>query len=238
MKSLPLISLFCLLLAVFSCTQHTQQTSLQSHNNDSLAEYPDSIAENPCILQADTCLSQTDTLATQQSDAISIKNDHLAKYRDTIVGNFSGSQIDTLISEPIGSMDDEGYYRHWKVFAKNGSVDEVLIDNTIYISFVSEGDLDGDGADEWGYIPELEVGAWWSYKVYTYKNKKGRYLIEPFTIWCYHLFKVGDDTPSTSVDDLVRKHSSKSVRIRYSDIRIDDDLPGWVLVDTIVPIIR
>lgn len=237
MKSLPLISLFCLLLAVFSCTQHTQHTSSQSHNNDSLAEYPDSFAENPCILQADTCLSQTDTLVTQQSDAISIKNDHLAEYRDTIVGNFSGTQIDTLISEPIGSMDDEGYYRNWKVFAKNGSVDDVLIDNTIYISFVSEGDLNGDGADEWGYRTYWDIGYWRSYCVYTYKNKKGRYLIKPFSIWLMHILSFEEgQLPLTCNDDLVQKYSSRSVRIKFSDIR--DDGANFCLVDTIVPIIR
>ncbi len=80
--------------------------------------------------------------------------DHLAQYRDTIVGNFSGSKIDTLICEPLDSITDptyQGFHYHWRVYAKNGSVDDVLIDNTIRINFVKEGYLDGVGGAEWGY---------------------------------------------------------------------------------------
>lgn len=96
--------------------------------------------------------------------------DHLAGYRDTIVGNFSGSQIDTLICEPLDSISDpsyQGFHYLWRVFAKNGSVDDLEINNTIGIHFVKEGDLNGDGADEWGYVTECETSNWMMYNVYT-----------------------------------------------------------------------
>lgn len=166
--------------------------------------------------------------------------DHLAQYRDTLVGNFNGSQIDTLICEPLDSVSDpsyRGFHYLWRVFAKNGSVDDIEIGNTIGIHFVKEGDLDGDGADEWGYVTEWETSNWMMYKVYTYKNKKAMFLYEPLSIYIPHLDPADNDFVTTSKDSLASKSSKPGfVNVKFSDVRNDGE--DFLIIDTIVPLLN
>lgn len=195
MKSLPFITILCLLLTAFSC-------------------------------------SQNKTVQPQTAD-------HLAKYRDTIVGNFSGSQIDTLISEPLDSISDpnyKGFHYLWHVYAKNGSVDELVIDNTIAVKFVKEGDLDGDGAEEWGYKTDWETSNWMMYHVYTYKYGKAQYLYEPTSIWDIHLDPDNHCGIYTKLEDIVSSYSRDSIKVKFSDVRNDGE--DFLLIDTIMPILR
>ena len=84
----------------------------------------------------------------------------LAQYRETLIGKFDGLHINTLIAEPFGDRAKSigpndiyaGEFYNWRVYPKNGTVKELKIeDSTIGIKFVEEGDLDGDGQDEWGF---------------------------------------------------------------------------------------
>lgn len=195
MKSLPFLTILCLLLTAFSCSQNK---------------------------------------GVQPQPA-----DHLAKYRDTIVGNFSGSQIDTLISEPLDSISDpnyEGFHYHWRVYAKNGSVDDVEIFNTIRVKFVNEGDLNGDGADEWGYKTDWETSTWMKYHVYTYKDGKAQYLYEPTTIWDIHLDPDNHRGIYIRLEDIVSAYSPDSIKVKFSDVRNNGD--DFLLIDTIMPNLR
>lgn len=161
--------------------------------------------------------------------------DHLAQYRDSIVGNFCGSQIDTLICEPLDSISDptyQGFHYRWRVFAKNGSVKYLELDNTIGIHFVKEGDLDGDGAEEWGFVTEWETSNWMMYKVYSYKDKKASLLYEPLPIWLCHI-----DTSANSYlinkSDIVSKSSSPGVvNVKFSDVRNDGE--DFLIIDTVL----
>lgn len=161
--------------------------------------------------------------------------DHLAQYRDSIVGNFCGSQIDTLICEPLDSIPDptyQGFHYRWRVFAKNGSVKDLELDNTIGIHFVKEGDLDGDGAEEWGFVTEWETSNWMMYKVYSYKDKKASLLYEPLPIWLCHI-----DTSANSYlinkSDIVSKSSSPGVvNVKFSDVRNDGE--DFLIIDTVL----
>lgn len=85
----------------------------------------------------------------------SVESDPLAQYRDTLIGNFNGLEIDTLICEPMDSTtaDYKGFHFKWRVFSKNRSVKDLILDNkTIGIHFVNEGDLDGNGTNEWDML--------------------------------------------------------------------------------------
>lgn len=110
----------------------------------------------------------------------------------------------------------------------------MLIDNTIRINFVKEGDLDGDGAEEWGYMTIGETSNWMLYHVYTYKDRKPQYLIEPSSIWDIHLDPNNNFGVFTSKEDIVESYSSDSVKLKFSDVRNDGD--DFLLIDTIVPI--
>lgn len=183
------------------------------------------------------CLFLTAFSCSKQNNSVPVQEDYLAQYRDTIVGNFSGSQIDTLICEPLDSISDpnyKGFHYRWRVFAKNGSVDDILIDKTIGIKFVKEGDLDGDGAEEWGYKTIWETSNWMLYHVYTYKNRKPQYLIEPTSIWDIHLDPENNCGVFTSQEEIVERYSSDSLKIKFSDVRNDGE--DFLLIDSIIPI--
>ena len=52
---------------------------------------------------------------------------------------------------------------------------------------VSEGDLDGDGADELGVVPGRGSGFWRSYHVYTFKKGQWREMIQSLPVHYNHL---------------------------------------------------
>ncbi|MDD7760752.1 MAG: hypothetical protein SPJ05_07850 [Candidatus Limisoma sp.] len=165
--------------------------------------------------------------------------DHLAQYRDTIVGNFCGSQIDTLICEPLDSISDpsyRGFHYRWRVFAKNKSVKDLLLGNTIGIHFVKEGDLDGDGADEWGYVTEWETSNWMMYQVYTYEDKKPQLLYEPLPIYLFHIEPESDSFVSAKTDIASKSNHPGMVNVKFSDVRNDGE--DFLLIDTIVPMLN
>ena len=164
--------------------------------------------------------------------------DHLAQYRDTIVGNSCGSQIDTLICEPLDSISDpsySGFHYRWRVFAKNKSVNDLLLGNTIGIHFVKEGDLDGDGADEWGYVAEWETSNWMMYQVYTYADKKPQLLYEPLPIYLFHIDPESDSFVSAKTDIVTTSDRPATVKVKFSDVRNDGE--DFILIDTIVPLL-
>ena len=155
------------------------------------------------------------------------ESDSLAQYRDTIIGNFNGNNIDTLIAEPIDTTVDRSL-RTWRIYGKNNTVDTLILSQRFAVRLIQEGDLDGNGTDEFGIRREAEAGTWDNYCVYTYDKGEWKYLINP--IWTYSdhyytdLNNGNDVVESTNHPDLVR--------VRFSDIRNDD----FCIVDTLIPI--
>lgn len=185
------------------------------------------------------CLFLTAIACRQNNTMQPLPTDQLAKYRDTIVGNFSGSQIDTLFSEPLDSISDpnyKGYHYLWRVYAKNGSVDELGISNTISVKLVKEGDLNGDGSDEWGYKSDWHSSNWMMYHVYTYDQGKPKLLIEPTPIWDVHIAPESYEGISINQEDIVTSYSCDSLRVKFSDIRNNGE--DFLLIDSIMPILR
>lgn len=151
----------------------------------------------------------------------------LAQDRDTIIGNFDGTDIDTLIAEPIDTTIGRSLW-NWRIYGKNNTVDTLILSQRFIVRLIQEGDLDGNGTDEFGVRRETDAGTWDNYCVYTYGNGEWIYLINP--IWTYSdhyytdLNNGNDVVESTNHPDLVR--------VRFSDIRNDD----FCIVDTIIPI--
>ena len=150
------------------------------------------------------CKSDNSTIKGETENTI--KEDEIDCYRnsvkghiesDIIIGNFTGLGIDTLyITEEIDYSEwepDPEYpeapisilyeAEHTTFYARsnNPKIPDLEIYGHPYLGcpfIVFEGDLDGDGKDEWGYTHIWDNSQWRQYRVYNYdsKRKKWRHL--------------------------------------------------------------
>ena len=102
--------------------------------------------------------------------------------RDTIVGNFTGKGIDTIYvvrSEPDTTKEWEESVSYYAV-SNNKLIPTVKLYGCPEYSprLVYEGDLDGNGTDEWGYLHTWLNSQWRYYRVFTLVNGEWRYLVE------------------------------------------------------------
>ena len=102
--------------------------------------------------------------------------------RDTIVGNFTGKGLDTLYvvaSERDTSVDFESSVKYYAV-SNNPKIPRVELYGhpSVALRLVYEGDLDGNGTDEWGYLHTWLNSQWRYYRVFTLANGRWRYLLE------------------------------------------------------------
>ena len=139
--------------------------------------------------------------------------DPMAQYRDTIVGCFNGVDIDTLICELTDTLPIS--YRH-KIISQKNSVLPLSIENAqIPMQLENEGDLDGNGTDEIGFIHyQNGAGCWGNYIVLTYQ-KGWKVLYHPYI----HSLWLGLTDVSFETVDLVQPIDSAGlIKIRYFDI--------------------
>ncbi len=164
------------------------------------------------------------------------ESDNLAQYRDTLIGNFNGLEIDTLICEPMDSLNPnyKGFHYKWRVFTKNNSVKTLIIDNkTIGIHFVYEGDLDGNGTDEWGYVTEWETSNWMCYHAFTNINGEWQHIIEPTSIWLPHLDPQDSISYRITKEDILQSsEDSGFLKVKFSDVRNNGE--DFLIVDTMI----
>ncbi|EHQ30705.1 hypothetical protein [Mucilaginibacter paludis] len=64
------------------------------------------------------------------------------------------------------------------------TIADIKVNNCIDGTPDNLGDLNGDGKDEIGLLPEWFTSCWRSYLVYTYKNDKWIYAVPPITTHC------------------------------------------------------
>lgn len=164
------------------------------------------------------------------------ESDNLAQYRDTLIANFNGLEIDTLICEPMDSInpDYKGFHYKWRVFTKNNSVKPLIIDHkTIGIHFVYEGDLDGNGTDEWGYVTEWETSNWMCYHAFTNVNGEWQHIIEPTSIWLPHLDPQDSLSYRISKEDILQSsEDSGFLKVKFSDVRNNGE--DFLIIDTLI----
>ena len=100
---------------------------------------------------------------------------------DTIWGNFTGKGVDTLyvvtIVDTTKEWDEATTYY---AMSNNKNIPKMeLFGCSLYQpKLVFEGDLDGDGKDEWGYLHTWMTSQWRYYRVFSLVNGHWRYLIE------------------------------------------------------------
>lgn len=226
MKKLPIFLMSLFILLTSGCKK-----TMESRMSDSpLVEYNRIIEE------------QEDTV-TPGSDEPAVTDVTISQYRDTLIGKFDGVNIDTLVAEPYGEKsefnDDDlysGWYYNWRVYSKKGTVKELKLENvTTGIKFVKEGDVDGDGKDEWGYVSEWPTSYWMRYNLYHNDNGRWKLLIEPTPIWLSHIDPEDKVYGGNSAEDLIQKSDKKGyLKVKFSDVRNDGG--DFLLIDTLIRI--
>lgn len=165
---------------------------------------------------------------------------------DILVGKFDGHTIDTLIAEPYGEyIDDEIYggYDTWEVKTAKNSVKPVVIPKTYGINFVSEGDLNGDGKEEWGFITQWPTSNWTAYNLFTNVDGEWQYMIEPTSLWLSHLMDdnetIADEEKKkgqyTTIDEIIQPAKDKKfVKAKFTGSY--DGYETWQVIDTLIRI--
>ena len=103
--------------------------------------------------------------------------------RDTIVGNFTGKSIDSLWvveKEIFGESPLIPIEVKYYMVSNNKRIPRVELYGVMQAppKLVNEGDLDGNGTCEVGYLHTAENSQWRQYRIFTLRNGKWRYLVE------------------------------------------------------------
>lgn len=169
------------------------------------------------------------------------QTDSLAQYRDTIIGRFNGIDIDTLICEPIDSLSPKedgtygGCHYEWRVYTTNGTVKDLIVGNTIGINFIKEGDLDGNGTEEWGYVPEWETSNWMRFHAFTNVNGEWQHIIEPTPIWLPHIDPQDSLYYTIKKGDILQpSETTDFLKVKFSDVRNNGE--DFLIIDTLIQI--
>lgn len=106
--------------------------------------------------------------------------------RDTIVGNFTGKSIDTIyiqVEETSNPESELEQYIYWAV-CSNPQVHRVRLhgEDLDQPKLVFEGDLDGNGTDEWGYLHTWFCSQWRTYRIFTFYQNKWWYLTDDWNL--------------------------------------------------------
>lgn len=134
--------------------------------------------------------------------------------RDTIVGNFTGNGIDTLFVKKVVDFEkdvtDEDRIKYYAT-SNNPAIPDMEMFGCIELQpkLVYEGDVDGNGRDEWGYLHTWMNSQWRQYRIFTLKDNKWVFLI-------YTTLLDNDESFRTSGVDIVEKGPSKGlVKLNY-----------------------
>lgn len=136
-------------------------------------------------------------LISASNDTIYINSVKGHEEQDTIIGNFTGSGIDTLYVERVveckcdleKDYDEEEHFAHemddelvkYYLSSTNSALGQVELFGYASLAprLVNEGDLDGNGTCEVGYLPVWRLSQWRIYHLFTFKDGKWKYLIDP-----------------------------------------------------------
>lgn len=165
--------------------------------------------------------------------------------QDTITGNFTGLGIDTLYvaSEYIEpDSDDDWHTYRAKYYAKsnNPQLPTIELYGCIYASplLVYEGDVDGDGKDEWGYIHTWMTSQWRYYRIYNYDNKtrKWRFLYQDETGADPYLLETGLLIRGSGREIVEKGPKPGYIKINYQTVGADEEIRDTIVRATYTPI--
>ena len=162
-----------------------------TQSNDTISETQETKAEYDI---ADT---GSRLLISQSNDTLYINSVKGHEEKDAIIGNFTGRGMDTLYVERVvdckcnleKDYNEEEHFAHEKddelvkyyLTSTNLALGQVELFGYASLApqLVNEGDLDGNGNCEVGYLPVWRLSQWRIYHLFTFKNGEWRYLIDP-----------------------------------------------------------
>ena len=99
--------------------------------------------------------------------------------QDTIIGNFTGHGNDTLYVEAVKNNDNDDQQFRFFMVSTNPSIPKVELYgfDTASPKLVNEGDLDGNGTCEVGYLHTWMNGQWREYRIFSLLRGEWRYLL-------------------------------------------------------------
>lgn len=121
---------------------------------------------------------------TTEGDAITDKNKTIPK--DAKKGDFNGDGVLDYVRVVPPQLEDEDCKGECACELKfsDNSIPTIRIENCIGGEVDNLGDLNKNGSDEIGILPGWWQSCWRSYMVYTLKNKKWIFAVEPFITHC------------------------------------------------------
>ena len=112
---------------------------------------------------------------------ISINTVYAHIEEDTIVGNFTGNGLDTLyVTKVVDPSLDRYKATAFYMKSKNPKIPKLELVGIpdAHPKLVNEGDLDGNGTTEVGYLRTWNLGQWRKYDILTLVNYEWRNLID------------------------------------------------------------
>lgn len=167
------------------------------------------------------------------------------KEESRITGNFTGIGIDTLYVIDVPNEDADNLYDRVKFYAKsnNPRLPEIELYGCGYMGdtpkLVFEGDVDGDGKDEWGYLHTWVNSQWRYYRIYNYdsKRKKWRFLYYDADQEGISLLETPEYVRASGVDIVEKGPQPGTIKINYGTYGPDVfELRDTVVKPTYTPI--
>ena len=151
--------------------------------------------------------------------------------RDTIVGNFTGKSIDTLylkekeyLGKVFPAIDDRQYY----MVSNNRRIPRIKLFGSSP-KLVNEGDLDGNGTCEVGYLHTCINGQYRQYYILTLRNGQWRNLVDGELLFTQAWFRC------SGIEVALPGPLKGTVLIHYGEIRDNSDGTYiQIIKDTIV----
>ncbi|MBD5346171.1 MAG: hypothetical protein HDR92_03450 [Bacteroides sp.] len=159
-----------------------------------------------------------------------------------ITGNFTGSGIDTLFVVEEKNNEAGDYTEKIRFFAKSNNTDIPPIELTGYYGcapqLVYEGDVDGDGKDEWGYLHTRMTSQWRKYDVFNYDNnrKEWRFLFEDTSTVDHNLLDTPEYVRSSGVDIVEKGPEKGLIKINYGTWHPNYEIRDTIVTPTYTPV--
>ena len=145
--------------------------------------------------------------------------------RDTIIGNFTGKGLDTLY---VVCDTTKGDGDKWQYYAKSNNKAIPKLNmwgyHSIQPKLVNEGDLDGNGTCDVGYLHTWINSQWRTYRVFSLINGHWCYLINPS-----HEYMETGELIRGSSKEIVEPYKKGWVKVNYQTQGV-----GATFKDTIV----